>query len=293
MSKDDLFAHLATGVTHTCRCWEVSRIDGVRFGFTDHDRPLIFDGLTFTPNGGLSARALSTSTGLSVDNSSAMGVLSDARISEADINAGRFDGAAVTIWLVCWDDVAARRIQFRGAIGEITRANGAFEAELTGLAEPLNQPVGRSFLRSCSAVLGDAACGVSLSNASFVYEYTLTAPLRGDQLTLPASDFDDGWFASGVCEVLTGAAKGLKRAIRSDVLEDADRVVILWDAFAMPPEAGDRLRLTAGCDKHADTCRNKFANFLNFQGFPDMPGEDWVLSVPRSGASNTGGSLVR
>ena len=99
--------------------------------------------------------------------------------------------------------------------------------------------------------------------------------------------------ANGVCEVLTGAAMGLKRAIRSDVLEDADRVVTLWDTFAMPPDAGDRLRLTAGCDKHADTCRNKFANFLNFQGFPDMPGEDWVLSVPRSGASNTGGSLVR
>jgi hypothetical protein len=31
------------------------------------------------------------------------------------------------------------------------------------------------------------------------------------------------------------------------------------------------LRLEAGCDKRAETCRLKFGNFLNFRGFPAFP----------------------
>jgi uncharacterized phage protein (TIGR02218 family) len=293
MSRDDLFAHLGTGVTHTCRCWEVRRTDGVRLGFTDHDCPLEFDGLNFTPQGGLTARALASSAGLSVDNTSALGVLSDARISEADIAAGRFDGAEVTVWLVCWDDTEARQIQFRGTIGEITRANGAFEAELNGLAEPLNQPRGRSYLRTCSAVLGDGACAVDLSDPAFRYETVLAEDVTGTEMSLPVGGFAEGWFAQGLCEVLTGAAQGLRQAVRQDVIRDDRREVALWAPFPLLLRAGDRIRLTAGCDKRAVTCREKFSNFLNFRGFPDMPGEDWLVSVPRSGGSNKGGSLVR
>ena len=293
MSRDDLFAHLKTGVTHVCRCWDVTRLDGVRLGFTDHDCPLVFDGLTFTPQGGLTARALASSAGLSVDNTSALGVLSDERISEADIAAGRFDGAEVTVWLVCWDDPVARQIQFRGAIGEITRANGAFEAELNGLAEPLNQPVGRTYLRTCGAVLGDAACSVDLRDAAFVYEHELESPLTEADFAVADAGYADGWFAQGLCEVLTGAGAGLRQAIRVDALRDGERQIALWAPFPVPLAAGDRLRLTAGCDKRAASCRDKFANFLNFRGFPDMPGEDWLVSVPRSGGQNAGGSLIR
>ena len=77
--------HLATGVTTVARCWAVTRTDGATLGFTDHDRPLAFDGLDFRPGSGLSARALVQGTGLSVDNSEALGVLSSDAITEAEI----------------------------------------------------------------------------------------------------------------------------------------------------------------------------------------------------------------
>ena len=50
------------------------------------------------------------------------------------------------------------------------------------------------------------------------------------------------------------------------------------------------IRLEAGCDKLFETFQLKFNNLLNFQGFPDIPGEDWVMSVPRQSGVNTGGS---
>ena len=60
----------------------------------------------------------------------------------------------------------------------------------------------------------------------------------------------------------------------------------------MIPAPGDSLRLTAGCDKRFATCRLKFVNQANFQGFPHVPGEDWLLAVPRAEGDNTGGSLT-
>ena len=68
------------------------------------------------------------------------------------------------------------------------------------------------------------------------------------------------------------------------------RLVELWEPLRAPIEPGDQVRLIAGCDKRFDTCRLKFNNLMNFQGFPDIPGEDWVMAVPKSTGANTGGS---
>ena len=54
---------------------------------------------------------------------------------------------------------------------------------------------------------------------------------------------------------------------------------------------GDRVRITAGCDKRPENCRQKFSNFMNFRGFPHIPGEDWLLTYPRKGRHNDGGSM--
>ncbi len=93
MTSDALYAHLASGTTMTCRAWVVSRRDGTVLGFTDHDRDLSVAGVTCRANTGMTARALQQTTGLSVDNSEAVGALSDAAVSEGGIRAGRYDGA--------------------------------------------------------------------------------------------------------------------------------------------------------------------------------------------------------
>ncbi|SFR41550.1 phage conserved hypothetical protein BR0599 [Yoonia tamlensis] len=285
--------HLATGATHLCTCWAVTRSNGVTLGFTDHDLPLSFDGIDFTPESGLSARALASSTGLSVDNTEAIGVLSADAITESDINAGRYDGAVVQTWLVQWDDPSARKLRFYGTIGEITRARGGFQAELRGLTEALNQPQGRSYFKTCSAVLGDARCGVDLSDPACMAE-AVAGDTDGQVFALAdMAPFNDRWFEQGQLEVLTGAAQGLRGVIKSDALAGGSRQITLWDQIKAPIVAGDQIRLIAGCNKRADTCREKFSNFINFQGFPDIPGNDWLVSVPRSDGANAGGSLFR
>lgn len=174
-----LLDHLATGLTTVCRCWAILRRDGRVLGFTDHDLGLAFDGITFQANAGMTASALVQGTGLAVDNTEALGALSAAAITEADIAAGRYDGAEVRAWLVNWRDPGQRIEQFRGTIGEVRRGAGAFQADLRGLTEALNQPQGRVYQRQCGAVLGDAACRFDLEASGYAKTRAAKGPTTG------------------------------------------------------------------------------------------------------------------
>jgi len=290
--SEGLQAHLDTGASSLCRCWQVTRRDGPVQGFTDHDRDLIFDGTVFRANTGLNAAAMQQSTGLSVDNSQAVGALSDFGLTEADISAGKYDRAEVLAWLVNWADVNQRLLQFRGTLGEIRRSGAVFEAELRGLTEALNTVQGRAYHRKCAAVLGDAACGFDLDVPGYATEVAVeTVVGKGGFAFANMVDFDTGWFTAGTLRVLGGASSGVVRAIKRDRFKAGVRYLDLWQDLPEAAVAGDKIRLEAGCDKRVASCRLKFHNFLNFRGFPNIPGEDWAMSYPVSGGVNDGGSL--
>lgn len=287
-----LQAHLESGMTTVCHAWLITRADGVAFGFTDHDLPLTFEGATFRADAGLTAKAIAQTTGLSVDNTEAIGALSDASIREDEIEQGRFDGAEVTAWLVNWADVSQRSLQFRGTIGEMRRIDGAFRAELRGLTEALNRPMGRIYQKPCTAVLGDAECGVDLDTPGFSVTVSVDVEEDGRRFSwasLPG--FEPGFFIRGRLNVIDGPAQGLWGLIKHDREDDGLRTVDLWEPIKGNVGPGTQVTLVAGCNKQMETCRLKFSNILNFQGFPDLPGEDWVVSVPKSSGANTGGSL--
>jgi uncharacterized phage protein (TIGR02218 family) len=277
--------------TTRARAWALARRDGRTLGFTDHDQDLSFDGVVFRADTGMTAKALMQTTGLSVDNTEAAGALSSAGLTEADILAGRYDAAELRIWEVDWTDATERRLLFRGTLGEITRAGGAFRAELCGLSQPLARSAGRVFGPLCPAVLGDGQCRFDRSLPEFCDDATLLAVEgSGAVLYLPAlAAFTSGWFAHGRVVFSDGAAAGLQSLVRRDLPSGDARRVELWVAPGAAPAPGDGVRIEAGCDKRFDTCRTKFGNQLNFRGFPHVPTEDWLTLVPRDGGFNDGG----
>ncbi len=290
--SNKLVEHLATGLTTVCRAWAVIRKDGRTLGFTDHDIGFQFDNIVFKADTGLTASALQQTTGLAVDNSEALGVLSDVSINDEDIEAGRYDSAEVVSWLVNWQDVNQRMLQFRGTIGEIRRGSGAFRAELRGLTEALNQPQGRIFQKACSAVLGDAQCKFKLNQPGYVHETAVE--IIEDARIFRFTDlkgFDLNWFERGRLTVMSGDAVGLIGLIKNDRLSDEERLIELWEPLRATIATGDMVKIEAGCDRRVETCRLKFNNFLNYQGFPDIPGEDWLMTFPSQSGTNNGGSL--
>ena len=287
-----LKADLESGLTTVCHAWRIERKDGAVFAFTDHDLPLRFDGDTFRADAGLSAKALAQTTGLSVDNSEAVGALSDSAIREDEIEQGRFDGAEVVSWLVNWADVSQRWVRFRGTIGEIVRVDGLFRAELRGLTEALNRTLGRVYQKPCTAVLGDAQCRFDLGLPGYTETLAVAEQEGARRFTwesLPG--FDEQFFIRGRIEVLDGPAAGLFGLVKHDRVHDGGRTIELWEPIKGDVGPGTQVKLIAGCNKQLETCRLKFDNILNFQGFPDLPGEDWAVAVPKRTGTNSGGSL--
>jgi uncharacterized phage protein (TIGR02218 family) len=289
VTKEALLSHLETGSTTVCRAWTVSRRDGLVFGFTDHDRDLNVEGVTCRADTGMTARALQQTTGLSVDNTEAFGALSAAAIREDDLLAGRYDGAEVRAYLVNWAAPQDALEQFRGHLGEISRVGGSFKAELRGLTDLLNRPHGMAYTPGCSAVLGDGRCQFDLTQPGFQAERVVETVEDGRVFRFSTfATYDDFWFEGGRFEVVSGAAAGLIGAIKKDRQEGAGRRVELWQSVMAPVAEGDTVRLFAGCNKTATICRTKFNNFLNFRGFPHIPGEDWLTSYPIPDRPNVG-----
>lgn len=275
-----LAAHLATGVTTLCWCWRLARRDGTVQGFTDHDRDLVFDGTTFEASAGFTASDIKEGLGLAVANLDVTGALSSERLAEADLAAGLYDDAKVEIFRVNWQDTAQRVLMRSGSLGEVRRSDMVFAAEIRGLAHYLNQPRGRLYQYTCDADLGDARCTIDLASpllrghgaVAFVH-----SPRRFAVTGLGAYAPDG--FTRGLLTFTSGAAQGQAIEVKSHTLAAATATIELWRPARLPLEAGDTFTVSAGCDKHFDTCRGRFANALNFRGFPAMPGNDLITSV--------------
>jgi uncharacterized phage protein (TIGR02218 family) len=278
-------AALTGGATTLCSCWLIVRRDGARLGVTDHDRAIVFDGVTFTPEAALGAEEAERAAGLSVDSLAVGGALSAEAIAEADLRAGRYDGAEVTRWRIDWRDPVRRAVVFRGRLGEVVWRGGRFAAELIGAAAALNRPNGRAFLAACDARVGDARCGVDPARPTFSAEATVVAVATGGVAVSGLGGFAAGWFSRGRLHWLTGAAAGLDATIATHARRAGRDELAFLGAPDAPVAVGDRARVEAGCDGRFETCREKFANGPAFRGFPHMPGDGWLAA----GATETDG----
>jgi uncharacterized phage protein (TIGR02218 family) len=267
-----------------CWCWRLTRRDGVRQGFTDHDRDLVFEGTTFEAAAGFEASEVRESLGLAVDNLEITGALSSAALDDADLAAGVYDDAEVEIFRVNWANVSQRVLMRAGTLGEVKRAGTGFSAEVRGLSHYLQQPKGRLFQYTCDADLGDARCGVALAGAAYTAAGVVGSVLSERAFTASGlTGYASDWFTRGLVTFTSGEAAGQKIEVRRHELNGSGAMFDLWQPVRAPLTAGMTFTVTAGCDKTHHTCRAKFANITNFRGFPHMPGNDFLTAIVRSG----------
>ena len=286
-SIPDALAARLGGATTLCHCWRLVLKDGTRQGFTDHDCDLTFDGLIHSAATGLDAASVENSLGFAVGGGEVSGALSAASLNESDLAAARYDAATLETWLVDWMQTDARMLLDIGTIGEVRRSDVAFTAEVRSLAHAFDEPHGRHFQSGCDAELGDAKCRVDLSMAPMRRDGNLVG-VDGNTLIVGVSAAQDKWFSGGA--VYLGAQR--LTTIRDHEQNGDQARIALWSPLPDPPPIGAVLTLVAGCDKSFATCRAKFGNVQNFQGFPHIPGNDLILAYVQSGTMvMDGGSL--
>jgi uncharacterized phage protein (TIGR02218 family) len=288
-----LQAKLDAGVTTLCRSWVVTRRDGDVRGFTDHDEDVVLAGVTCRAGTGISGTQALEQLGLAVQGSELSGALADDELSEADLAAGRYDAAGIAMYVVDWSEPSLFVLMSKGALGEVRREGIAFTAELRSIAHRLAEDVGRLYTATCAADLGDARCTIDLTNPALHGSGAVTA-LDGSAIFRASGleAFADGWFKAGKLTFTSGGNNALALEVKAHRVEADGVRVELWQQMPEPIGVGDTFTVTAGCDKRFPTCRDRFANTVNFRGFPHIPGNDFVLAYPVPGEPGNDGSSL-
>jgi len=269
---------LGEALTTVALCWRIERRDGVAIGLTAHDRDLTVDGLLHRASPGMLPSAISRSTGLEADTMEVTGALMADGVTEADLLAGRWDGARVAVFAVDWGGGPAGIEQGRvelgeGTIGAVTLNGGTFTAELAGATAALDRPVAEETAPECRATLGDRRCRVPMAGRRC---FARVVSGEGEALVLDRVETVADAYGGGRLRWIGGGNGGLDSAV---VRSEGARVV-LASVPHFPVEAGILIELSEGCDKSIATCAGRFGNAVNFRGEPFLPGIDLLTRYP-------------
>lgn len=288
-----LETHVQGTVTTLAFCWTVTREDGLVLGFTDHDMPLVLNGVVHDPQTGFNSSVAEAELGLQTGTMDLDGALKSDRISADDLRAGKYDRASVETWLVDWSNPVNRVLLRTAKIGRIEINGNAFKVELQSPAEAMDKRRGRLVRRRCDAELGDGRCGKNLTGPQYHGTGTVTGVTGAGDFTVSGlGSFATRWFEQGQIEWLSGANEGQVGQVAVHELSGALARLSVWLPLPKAVAAGDSFAITAGCDKHFATCKTKFSNGLNFQGFPHLPGNDAVYTYVNGDGIFDGAALV-
>ncbi len=262
--------------------WQITRTDGVVFRFTNHDMVIRRNEHDYTPMSSLNATAKQKIEGLKERNIDFRGVITSDLITYEDLLAGKFREARIDEALIDW------RYPWAGTFAQFTywvvstRFSGeVWEAQVEGITHRLKISTGRVLGRTCDVKnFGDNRC--KMDSTLFTWEGTVTA------IDVPRKVFftdepdiiakANNYFKYGTCRFISGLNDNIKMEV-GEFTGGSGRIK-LWLKMPYNIEIGDTFRIVAGCNRLLKTCRDKFDNVINFQGFPFIPGTDSMLKTP-------------
>ena len=255
-------------------CWRLERRDGVALGFTGHDRDLEIDGLVYRAAPGMLPSAISLADGFDPASLDVKGALTSGAINAADLGAGRWDGAALSLFMTDWEAPGAETLPLaRGLLGEVVIRGHAFEAELRGPAALLDAPVVEQTSPECRARLGDERCRVDMAARTRI---TRIAAVVEDEVVAVEAAAAGNAHGYGRLRWLGGANSGTT----SPILASDGTTLTLREPPPFAPATGDLVEIAEGCDKRLATCAGRFGNAANFRGEPHLPGIDLLTRYP-------------
>lgn len=156
--------HMQGGSTTLADLLKITRKDGAVYAFTSAGDDVTIDGVLYLATQGLDISSIEVSAGLAVDNLELTTLDDGTTFSQFDVLAGKWNNADFVIsrynWQTPTDGVEVRMV---GTIGQVRMLRGSVVAELRGLQQALQQPIGSITSKTCRARLGDAMCRVVTS----------------------------------------------------------------------------------------------------------------------------------
>jgi uncharacterized phage protein (TIGR02218 family) len=267
--SNELKAEILNGTI--ANCLKITLNSGIVHGFTDHNKTLVVDGVTYLPAPGLQKIKMNNSLGTSVSNQEFGSAWVD--VPESDLIAGKFDNAEVDLYWVSWKNPSYGKFPaYSGKLGALTWSESGFQADIVSSLKDLERLIGPIVTANCRHDLYGTSkkgcvgyCGVNKAN--FTFHGTISSVIK-NKYSYGVTGLSNaaGFFSSGTMLMTSGPAAGATLYIKTHA--SGELTLSIPSPYSL--EIGDTFDIYAGCDLTLATCRGKFGNLANFGGFPHI-----------------------
>ena len=257
-----------------CLAVKVLRRDGVAIGLTDTNLPFVYQGLAYSPVGGVSSSTIQSDVGTSAGSLSfkTLEGVADAvgaSITAEDLRGGRYAGAQG--WVYELDPLHPELgaiVHNRYVFARATLKDAEKQIELREALYRLKLATGRTLTSECDVVRPwDKRCDphrTLLAAPSFVR--TLVAVPSDLVLHFGGDSHPDGYFTQGYLEWTGGPNAGLTDDVKlHELLAGNVARITLKTPPGFVPGSGDVATLVRGCDRSRAACK-AVANPHNLSG---------------------------
>lgn len=266
-----------------CLCaYMVSAIGNTIIGVTSWSNDLTgvpgYPGITFRSTTGMTASKAEHPSGTDAANVEADVFISSLGITEADVQAGKWDGGACTLFRANANDLSmGQLIVAKGRFSQFKQIGQIFRTELQGHNQALRQRIGRVTSLLCSADVYDSKCKLDAVARGEVHTVTLSqvtsqTQFRASSLTQGAEYFDN---AKGGFD--TGNNAGFEFHVNT--WDSSLKEFVLRRAMPFVPQVGDQITVFRGCKKRKQDCVDR-DNIINMRAQPDIPTIEEFLRLP-------------
>lgn len=273
---ETLQTYLDSRSTELIHLFEITRVDGTVFRFTDNDGKFVHNGNIYWSETGFSISAVATAlyqgfSGGTVTVFYGSGLL-NYQVEEIDLRSGAFDKADIIVKVVDRRSPNDSMILYGGVVETVK-----YDDETVVELQIKSRLFGDRFINvesyspTCRADLGDDRCKVNINARKLTLSVFEDGARTRSVFTVNKLSLTDEAWTLGSVRFLTGANAGRAFEISSvkddEVFETASKVTLLY-AAPFPIEIGDTLEMWPGCNKSLAMCKNVYNNVLNNRSEP-------------------------
>lgn len=291
--ENSLHTHRAGSTTTVCLFGKIVPVDywggeSQAVGFTNNTRDTTLPAhgdLIFRSAPGITPSVVEIILGTESTNMENVLQFDVEGITEEDIEAGKWNGAEIELWLMNWAVPEMGELVVASHIfSEIRNFGTFFKVETEGKNSLLQNQFGNVTQRLCRiAKVATETCQLDLDGTTsdgFKILNTLEIDSIVDEyhivLVRDANNVPDDFYNNGEMTVSAGVFEGLSREVKVGTGKDTDYIhVILKRPFpAGVLQVGNNVDMLIGDDKTLERC-HYLGQVINRKGF------DWIMSVEK------------
>ena len=251
-------------VTTLAICWKLTLETGISICLTNHGDDILFENQIYMAQGGFNLKNFNDYNTTKNSSLEIHTFLQHNSITEEEVISGKYDHALIEVFHIDYTNINAGKIPIiNGKLGKIIIEDGRFIGTIYGYKYLLNSTITDLYSPTCRAEFCDNKCQLNINN--FITPGTVESIIDNWNFIGNDNRLQSDKYNFGLIRFTSGKNRDLTFNIRNC---DNEGYISLLLPTPYHVEIGDSYDIIEGCDKHFETCTQRFNNSTNFRGEP-------------------------